>query len=130
MNEKTLPYSLSYSEAIAMDELFNKNQSFKKQIEVLISLDVKIKNNQDTDQIVYYVNTLVSELFDSEDFKTIDKYLKNIQKQNLIHVSILFLKVIFCIKLKLDYYKSFQEYVKLECVKNQIEYELVLQDFI
>ena len=130
MNENTLPFTLTYSEALEMDNLFISNKSFKKQIDVLISLNLKLFDKRELDKIVYYVNTLIEELYDVDDIETIIKYLQAIQKQNLLNIALIFLKVIFCIRHKISYYITFQKDICNKCIKESIDYELELKDFL
>lgn len=125
MNEKTIKYELTDKEAVALDEMYLKNKSLVSQMAVLKDLA-----NMTEDSILYYINTLVEELFVKPD--QLDKYLKAITKQSDMPVTILinFLKVLFANYTKIDSYELFRKHVLVILNKENIDHEVVLKDFI
>ena len=124
MNEKTIHFELTDSEAIVLDEMYLKNKSLVSQMTVLKDLA-----NMNEDSILYYINTLVEELFVKPE--QLDKYLKAITKQDIpVTILINFLKVLFANYTKIDSYELFRKHVLVILNKENIDHEVVLKDFI
>ena len=124
MNEKTIKYELTDKEAVALDEMYLKNKSLVSQMTVLKDLA-----NMNEDSILYYINTLVEELFVKPE--QLDKYLKAITKQDIpVTILINFLKVLFANYTKIDSYELFRKHVLVILNKENIDHEVVLKDFV
>ena len=132
MNEDAIAFTLEYSEAIEMDELFITNKSFKKQTEVLCVLDQKLKLQPEyNDRVLYYVNTLLDELYESKQFDTIDKYLKFLSKtDNILDICTVFVKVLYTARHNIASYEPFKREFVGKCIKFNIDYENVLKGYI
>ena len=132
MNEDAIAFTLEYSEAIEMDELFLINKSFKKQTEVLCVLDQKLKSQPEyNDRVLYYVNTLLDELYESKQFDTIDKYLKFLSKtDNILDICTVFVKVLYTVRHNIASYEPFKREFVSKCIKSNIDYENALKGYI
>lgn len=125
MNEKSIGFELSHDEALTLDDMYLKNKSLINQMLVLKTLaDCK------EDHVLYYINTLVEELFVKPEQLT--KYLKALIKQTDMPVNILlnFLKVMFEFRTKIEEYELFRKHCLAIFNKEGIDYEIILKDFI
>ena len=91
-NKKVISFCLSLSEAEEMDNLFYSNVSFKKQITVLKNLNNQLNNDQH--KVLYYVYTLVEDIYYNKGSDLLEKYLKELIKENIEEIHSLFLNVI------------------------------------
>lgn len=132
MNEDAITFTLDYAEAVEMDELFLSNKSFKKQTEVLCVLDQKLKSQSEyNDRVLYYVNTLIEELYTSKEFETIEKYLKFLSKtDNILDISTVFVKVLYAVRHNVASYEPFKREFVSKCIKANIDYENILKGYI
>lgn len=124
MNEKTISFQLTEEEARNLDNLYLTNKSLASQMNVLKQLATMSE-----DSILYYINTLVEELFKTPDQLT--KYLKAIIKQDIpVNILINFLKVLYECRVKIDEYEVFRKHALVVFSKANIEHEVVLKGFI
>ena len=124
MNEKTISFQLTEEEARNLDNLYLTNKSLASQMNVLKQL-----TTMSEDSILYYINTLVEELFKTPDQLT--KYLKAIIKQDIpVNILINFLKVLYECRVKIDEYEVFRKHALVVFNKANIEHEVVLKGFI
>lgn len=124
MNEKTISFQLTEEEARNLDNLYLTNKSLASQMNVLKQLATMSE-----DSILYYINTLVEELFKTPDQLT--KYLKAIIKQDIpVNILINFLKVLYECRVKIDEYEMFRKHALVVFSKANIEHEVVLKGFI
>lgn len=124
MNEKTISFQLTEEEARNLDNLYLTNKSLASQMNVLKQLATMSE-----DSILYYINTLVEELFKTPDQLT--KYLKAIIKQDIpVNILINFLKVLYECRVKIDEYEVFRKHALVVFNKANIEHEVVLKGFI
>ena len=124
MNEKTISFQLTEEEARNLDNLYLTNKSLASQMNVLKQLATMSE-----DSILYYINTLVEELFKTPDQLT--KYLKAIIKQDMpVNILINFLKVLYECRVKIDEYEVFRKHALVVFSKANIEHEVVLKGFI
>lgn len=124
MNEKTISFQLTEEEARNLDNLYLTNKSLASQMNVLKQLATMSE-----DSILYYINTLVEELFKTPDQLT--KYLKAIIKQDMpVNILINFLKVLYECRVKIDEYEVFRKHALVVFNKANIEHEVVLKGFI
>lgn len=125
MNEKTISFQLTEEEARNLDNLYLTNKSLASQMNVLKQLATMSE-----DSILYYINTLVEELFKTPE--QLSKYLKAITKQSDMPTNILivFLKVLYECRVKIDEYEVFRKHALVVFSKANIEHEVVLKGFI
>lgn len=125
MNEKTISFELTEEEARHLDDLYLSNKSLVSQMNVLKQI-----SNMSEDNILYYVNTLIEELFKTPE--QLSKYLKAITKQSdmPINILIVFLKVLYECRVKIDEYEMFRKHALVVFSKANIEHEAVLKGFI
>lgn len=125
MNEKTISFELTEEEARNLDDLYLSNKSLVSQMNVLKQI-----SNMSQDSILYYVNTLIEELFKTPE--QLSKYLKAITKQSDMptNILIIFLKVLYECRVKIDEYEMFRKHALVVFSKANIEHEVVLKGFI
>ena len=125
MNEKTIHFELTYKEASELDDLYLKNKSLVAQTVVLRELS---SNNEH--QILYYINTLVEELYAKPE--QLDKYLKAIIRQTDMPVVILlnFLKVLYEEHTRISGYEVFRKHCLVVFNKHNVDYDVVLKGFL
>lgn len=124
MNEKTISFHLTEKEARNLDDMYLSNKSLVSQMNVLKQLATMSE-----DSILYYINTLVEELFKTPEQLT--KYLKAIIKQDMPTIILInFLKVLYECRVKIDEYEVFRKHALVVFSKANIEHEVVLKGFI
>lgn len=124
MNEKTISFQLTEEEARNLDDMYLSNKSLVSQMNVLKQLATMSE-----DSILYYINTLVEELFKTPEQLT--KYLKAIIKQDMPTIILInFLKVLYECRVKIDEYEVFRKHALVVFSKANIEHEVVLKGFI
>jgi hypothetical protein len=124
MNEKTISFQLTEEEARNLDSLYLTNKSLASQMNALKQLATMSE-----DSILYYINTLVEELFKTPE--QLSKYLKAIIKQDMPTIILInFLKVLYECRAKIDDYEVFRKHALVVFSKANIEHELVLKGFI
>lgn len=124
MNEKTISFELTEQEARHLDNLYLSNKSLVSQMSVLKQIAV-----MDEASILYYINTLVEELFKIPE--QLSKYLKAVTKQDMPTIILInFLKVLYECRVKIDDYEVFRKHVLVVLSRANIEHEVVLKGFI
>lgn len=126
MNEKIIPFVLTEEQARLLDEMYLKNKSVASQMALL-----KLFDTCSDDEINYYVNTLIEEMF-SKNIEGINKYLKAMMKDNQIPFNVLlsFIKVLHTCQHKVDEYQVFRKSCIVLFARQNFDYETILKDFL
>lgn len=125
MNEKTISFELTEQEARHLDDLYLSNKSLVSQMSVLKQIAVMDESNT-----LYYVNTLVEELFNNP--QQLSKYLKAVTKQTdmPLNIYLVFLKVLYECRVKIEDYEVFRKHALVVLSKANVDYENILKGFL